>query len=104
MGFHIEPQGYEKSILSDLQGAWENLRSAVVEAHPFPESARVLLHIDEAMSWESVRNLDKMRAALLLVRNLTTLNIATEDVLDGVNEVAEILDEVLSEISRGKRL
>src|SRR5262245_55123013 len=86
MGFHKEPSGYEKTILSDLQGAWENLRSNVVDAHPFSESDRLLLHIDEAMSWESVRDLDKMRAALLLVRNLATRN-ATEEIVTSANEI-----------------
>jgi hypothetical protein len=31
---------------------------------------RALFHIDEAMSWESVRNLQHMRKSLVLVRNL----------------------------------
>jgi hypothetical protein len=26
-----EPVGYEKTVLSDLQGAWQNLRDTVVE-------------------------------------------------------------------------
>jgi hypothetical protein len=29
MSFYTEPTGYEKTIMSDLQGAWENLRAAV---------------------------------------------------------------------------
>jgi len=37
MAFYTEPKGYEKTALSDLQGAWGNLRHEVVEAHPFPE-------------------------------------------------------------------
>lgn len=31
MSFKIEPTGYAKTALSDLQGAWGNLRDAVVE-------------------------------------------------------------------------
>ena len=61
MAFHTEPPHYMKTVLSDLQGAWENLRDAVVHAHPFPESDRLLFHIDEGMSWESVRNLENMK-------------------------------------------
>jgi len=71
MPFPTEPPGYDKTIMSDLQGAWSNLRSAVVEHHPFPGSHRLLLHIDEAVSWENVRNLDGMKAALLLIMNIT---------------------------------
>ena len=33
MSFYTEPTGYEKTIVSDLKGAWENLREAVAE-HP----------------------------------------------------------------------
>lgn len=59
MGFRTEPKSYDKTILSDLQGAWENLRADVVDAEPFPERAGLLFHIDEGMSWESVRDLDR---------------------------------------------
>jgi len=31
MSFYTKPTGYEKTIVSDLQGAWQNLREAVVE-------------------------------------------------------------------------
>ena len=57
MAFEKEPGSYEKTVLSDLQGAWQNLRDEVVEEAGFPNWERVLFHIDEAMSWESVRNL-----------------------------------------------
>jgi len=60
MTFYEEPTGYEKTALSDLQGAWQNLRQEVVDAWPFPECDKLLVHIDEGMSWESVRNLDDM--------------------------------------------
>jgi hypothetical protein len=104
MGFRTEPQGYEKTILSDLQGAWENLRADVVAAHPFPESDRLLFHVDEGMSWESVRDLDKMRAALLLVRNLSAKKTVPKGIQQSVEEVWEIVDEVFSEIRAGKKL
>lgn len=56
------------------------------------------------MSWESVRDLDKMRSALLLVRNLPMRNGVPGEIVMSVNEVAENLDEVFSEIAKGKRL
>jgi hypothetical protein len=56
MAFEKVPGGYEKTVLSDLQGAWQNLRDAVVEHAGFTGWERALLHIDEGMSWESVRN------------------------------------------------
>jgi len=69
-----------------------------------PDCERLLVHIDEAMSWESVRDLDKMRSALLLVRNLPMRNGVPGEIVMSVNEVAENLDEVFSEIAKGKRL
>jgi predicted TIM-barrel fold metal-dependent hydrolase len=104
MAFHREPGGYEKTILSDLQGAWENLLDDVVAAHPFPDSERILFHIHEGMSWESVRDLDKMKAALLLVKNLAAKKSVPSEIKQSVDDVWEILDEVLAEIAAGKRL
>jgi len=53
MPFVTEPTGYEKTAISDLQGSWGNLRDAVVENFGFPDSDRLLFHINEAMSWEA---------------------------------------------------
>jgi len=72
MGFQTEPTSYEKTALSDLQGAWIGLREAVVYDFGFPDSDKLLFHIDEAMSWESVRNLERMKSALLLVQNIVS--------------------------------
>jgi hypothetical protein len=66
MGFDTEPTGYEKTILSDLQGAWQCLRRELAENPGFDGWERALLHTDEAMSWESVRNLRQMQRTLLL--------------------------------------
>jgi hypothetical protein len=38
VAFYIEPTHYEKTALSDLQGAWKNLREVVVESQPFPDT------------------------------------------------------------------
>ncbi len=57
MSFDTEPTGYEKTILSDLQGAWQCLRREVAENPGFNGRERALFHIDEAMSWESVCNI-----------------------------------------------
>ncbi len=95
MKFYEEPPHHEKAILSDLQGAWSNLRQAVVKSHPFPGSDKLLFHIDEAMSWESVRNLNGMRNTLLLIQNLGHTNKAAEEVMDWIEDVVETLKEVL---------
>ena len=46
MGFTTEATGYEKTILSDLQGAWSLLRQLVVDDAGFEGWDRVIFHID----------------------------------------------------------
>lgn len=70
MSFPTEPTGYEKTILSDLQGAWIVLRDSVVESGGFDGCDMALFHIDEAMSWETVRNLNLMPPLVLMIRNI----------------------------------
>ena len=50
MAFETEPTGYTKTVLSDLQGGWQNLRNEVAEQAGFPGWEKALFHIDEAMS------------------------------------------------------
>lgn len=97
MPFIQEPTGYEKTILSDLQGAWSLLRESVVDSAGFEGWDRTIFHIDEAMSWETVRNLKRMPPLLLIIRNICTQGMAPEEVLENIREVDEILKEVLSE-------
>lgn len=97
MKFYEEPPGYEKTILSDLQGAWGNLRQAVAESHPVPGSDKLLFHIDEGMSWESVRNLRQMERTLLLIRNLAHANGAPDAVIFWIEDVVETLKEALDQ-------
>jgi len=97
MAFVQESTGYEKTILSDLQGAWSLLRSSVVDAAGFEGWDRAIFHIDEAMSWESVRNLRRMPPLLLIIRNICLQGKAPEEVLENIIEVDEVLKEVLLE-------
>ena len=95
MTFYEEPTRYEKTIITDLQGAWENLRLTVVEHHPFPESERLLFHVDEGMSWESVRDLSQMRKTLLLIQNLCNADSTPTEVTEWAGEVLNILKEII---------
>lgn len=97
MSFTTESSGYEKTILSDLQGAWTLLRESVVETGGFDGMDRVLFHIDEAMSWESVRNLGRMRPLLLIIRNLCLQGGAPKEVMENIEQVHDLLDEVVLE-------
>ena len=82
MGFTTEPTSYAKTALSDLQGAWVGLRDAVVDDFGFPDSDKLLFHIDEAMSWESVRNLKRMKSTLLLVQNIISQSDVPEVIVE----------------------
>ena len=101
--FRKEPTSYSKTALSDLQGAWAVLRGAVVDSFGFEDSDRLLFHIDQAMSWECVRNLKAMEEALLLVRNIAAQS-ASAEINELVEAVRENLQEVQDAISEGESL
>ena len=102
MGFETEPTAYEKTAISDLQGAWENLRSAVLDSYGFAGSDKLIFHINEAMSWESVRDLKKMKATLLLVQNLIVQSESPEEVVEWVVAVRGNLEAAFDDIAQGK--
>jgi hypothetical protein len=100
MAFPTEPTGYEKTILSDLQSAWIVLRESVANSARFEGSDRALFHIDEAMSWETVRNLRLMPPLLLIIRNLCLQGKAPGEVIQNIDDVNEVLTEALEELHR----
>jgi len=73
-----------------------------VEHVGLPGWKRALLHIDEGMSWESVRNLRYMRKCLLLVRNIFVQSEVPEEVASFLDEVNELMDEALQALSEGE--
>jgi hypothetical protein len=101
MSFEAEPTGYEKTVLSELQGAWQVLRNEVAEQAGFPGWNRALFHIDEAMSWESVRNLQNMHKSLVLVRNLLGQDEVPETVSDYLEEVNDLMNETFQALKEG---
>jgi hypothetical protein len=101
MPFMTEPTFYYKTALSDLQGAWQVLREAVVEHPPFTDQARLLFHIDEGMSWENVRNLRNMKNILLLIRNIVAQVDADPELQEQTDLVRGDLDEVFEALSEG---
>ena len=102
MSFETEPTGYEKTAVSDLQGSWSNLRDCVVEHFGFSGSDRMLLHIDEAMSWESVRNLERMKSVLILIQNIVLQSKAPEEIIDSVSEVRRSYEVTIEAIDQGE--
>ena len=104
MSFYTKPSGYQKTIVSELQGAWGNLREAVVENAGFEDWDRILFHVDEAMSWESVRDLDRMQSTLTVIRNIAAQTDIPDEPAHWIQEVSSILDKVLEKIRNGIRL
>ena len=102
MTFIKEQKTVYKTVLSDLQGAWQNLRAATEEKYPFPESDRLIFQIDEAMSWENVRDLSNMKKVLLVIHNMAQQAKAPAEVLEGIEMIKIELDEVFDALAEGK--
>lgn len=96
MTFFTEAEGYEKTILSDLQGAWGVLRGSVVKNFTFEGCSQMLFHIDEAMSWETVRHLETMKPMVVLIRNIAVQGNAPDEIMQYIEDLTDILDEVLT--------
>ena len=97
MAFIKEPNAYHNTALSDLQGTWSVLRTAVTHDFDFPNSD------DEAMSWGCVRNLKLMKETLLIVQNIAAQS-ASEEINALVEMVRGDLEEVFSAIKEGEKL
>ncbi len=80
-----------------------NLREAVVSNFEFRRSDKLLIRVDEAMSWECVRNLKLIRDAFLLVHNIARQS-APDEIKELVEMVRESMAEVLLAIAEGERL
>ena len=103
MGFSKEPTDYNKTALSDLQGAWAILRDAVVNDFSFQNSDTLLFYIDEAMSLEFVKNLKLMKELLLFICNIASQS-APEEIIKLAEMVREVLEDVFSVIAEGEKL
>ena len=104
MAFYREPHHYEKTIVSDLQGAWELLREAIIQGHETRDCSQLLFHVNEAMSWESVRNLEHMKDTLVLIQSISQQLSVSAKITELIEDVREILYETLNEIEKGKIL
>ncbi len=102
MSFYKEPTYYEKTALSDLQGAWTILRDTVVENFGFPGSDTIIFHIDEAMSWECVRDLNRMYPLINLIHNLANQHGAPEMIIESIVEVRRNFEEVRTALIKGE--
>ena len=66
----------------------------------FDGSDRAIFHIDEAMSWEVVRNLRRMSPILLVIRNICVKGEAPQEIIEDINRLDGILRETLEEITK----
>jgi len=104
MPFQTEPTYYIKGVFSDLQGAWACLRNAVVNLPPSETQHKLIFHIDEGMSWESVRDLKQMGNTILLILNIIRQAEVSKEVCDWMEDVREHFDDVMSCIKKGEIL
>ena len=102
ISFYQEPSHYEKSIFSDLQGAWEVLKDEAIKEHESKDCSRLLFHINEAMSWESVRDLNQMRNTLVLVQSIAQQTNVSDEIMVLIEDVRKILHDVLDETQSKK--
>lgn len=102
MPFKTEPTGYIKTAISDLQGTWENLEDAVVEDFGFENSDKLIFHIHEGMSWESIRDLDKMKEAMILIQNIAKTSETPSEVIFWIEELRSQFEETLAAIRDGE--
>ena len=101
--FNTTPQYYTKTIISDLQGSWECLKDVVI--HEYAEDcAELIFHINEAMSWESVRDLNYMQKTLIIIRNLLQEKGNRGEVFDIIEDLSEQLKEIFAMIQHGEKL
>lgn len=54
------------------------------------------------MSWERVRNLDSMKAALLLINNIAAQADVPPDIVEWINMVWSNLEEVFAATAEGE--
>ncbi len=98
--FYTEQQVYEKTSLSELQGAWENFKTTLLKQHPFDNSDKIIFHMNEAMSWEVVRNLHEMKNIYMLIRNIIIKTQQYETLVEELNEIKSCLDDALEEYGK----
>ena len=102
MSFMKEHRTLYKTALSELQGSWQVLRAEVVKHHPFQDSDRLLFQIDEAMSWEAVRDLEYMRKNLLVIHNIAVHAKAPTEVIESIDYVLQNMEDVFEAMPEGE--
>lgn len=74
------------------------MRDTTAEHFGFENSERMMFHIHEGMSWEAVRNLNKMRDTLILNHNIASTSEIPNEVRFWVDELRDQFNETLAVI------
>ena len=106
MVFGTERTAYTKTILSDLQDDWGCLREAILNCKTTQPATmeRLIFHIDEAMSWERVRDLTGMKKVLIVIKNIIARSNAGESVGSCLEDVEHTLQEIINKNENGEKL
>ncbi len=80
------------------------LRDEVIKEQASKDCSQLLFHINEAMSWESVRNLNHMKNTFVLVQSIAQQINVSDEIMGLIEDVRDVLYEVLDEIQHGKIL
>lgn len=81
-----------------------HLSRAKARSYWFPGLGPVVFHIDEAMSWETVRHLERMEPLLVLIRNRAVQGQAPEEIMAALEDIMDIFQEVQQDLKQGKPL
>jgi hypothetical protein len=76
----------------------------VIKDHANKDYSRLLLPINEAMSWESVRNLNHMKNTFVLIQSIAQQMNVSDEIIELIEDIRDILYETLSELEHGKIL
>ena len=76
--------------------------SSLSQYFSFPGSDKIIFHIDEAMSWECVRDLNRMYPLINLIHNLANQHEAPESIIECIIEVRRNFEEARTAFIKGE--
>ena len=76
----------------------------VIKEHAGKNCSQLLFHINEAMSWESVRNLNHMKNTFVLVQSIAQQIKVSDEIMELIEDVRDVLYEILREVQHRKIL
>lgn len=93
-----------RHIYSELESAWLCLEEAIFDLPDSKNKFQLLHLIDQGMSWESVRNVEKMREAITHLYNIIRLDISDPEVHYWINAVRRFFYDIIARLKKGECL